>query len=127
MSVLAKAVTVVSTKGAVGLATALLALGAAGVATEAAVTGSANPSNWGQAVVAQVDKCKDALTPGQHGIGQCVSAFANTHGKAVSASHASGAREHASDARRNDGDHKPGKPSDIPGGRPSTVPPTSRP
>ncbi len=131
MSVLAKAVTVVSTKGAAGLAVAVLALGAAGVATEAAVTGSANPTNWGQAVVDQVTKCKDALKPGQHGIGQCVSAFAKTHGKTVSESHASGAREHASDARRND--HTPGppsdrgKPSDAPGGRPSTIPPTSQP
>ncbi len=131
MSILAKAVTVVSAKGAAGLAIAFLAVAAAGVATEAAVTGSANPTDWGQAVVAQVNKCKDALTPGHHGIGQCVSAFANTHGKAVSGSHASGAREHASDARRNGGDHTPGppankgKPSNAPGGKPSPVPPTS--
>ncbi len=124
MSILAKAVTVVSAKGAAGLAIAFLAVAAAGVVTEAAVTGSANPTDWGQAVVAQVNKCKDALTPGQHGIGQCVSAFAKTHGKAVSGSH-------ASDARRNGGDHTPGppanrgKPSNAPGGKPSPVPPTS--
>jgi len=128
MSILAKAVTVVSTKGAAGLAIAFVAVAAAGVATEAAVTGSANPTNWGQAVVAQVTKCKDALTPGHHGIGECVSAFAKTHGKAVSESHASAAREHASDARRNGGDHTPGppankgKPSSAPGGKPSPVP-----
>jgi hypothetical protein len=128
MSILAKAVTVVSTKGAAGLAIAFLAVAAAGVATEAAVTGSGNPTDWGQAVVAQVDTCKDALTAGQHGIGRCVSAFAKTHGKAVSQAHASGAREHASDARRN-GDHTPpadkAKPSNAPGGKPSPVPPTS--
>lgn len=120
MSVLAKAVSVVSTKGAVGIGVALLALGAAGVAVEASVTGSTDPKNWGQAVVAQVDKCKAALAPGQHGIGECVSTFANTHGKAVSASHASDAREHASDARRNDRDHTPGQP-------PDKTKPTSRP
>jgi len=127
MSVLAKAATVVSTKGAVGLAVALLAVGAAGIATEAAVTGSANPTNWGQAVVDQVNKCKDALKPGQHGIGQCVSAFAKTHGKQVSSQHA------ASSARSSGSDHTPGppatkgKPSSAPAGKPSNVPPTSHP
>lgn len=129
MSGLTKAASVVSTKGAAGLAGALLAVAGAGVVTEAAVTGSANPSNWGQAVVNQVDKCKDALQPGQHGIGQCVSAFAKTHGEQVSSSHASDARTHAaSDARHSPG--RPagaGKPSDAPGGRPSNVPPTSHP
>lgn len=131
MSILAKAVTVVSTKGAAGLAIAFVAVVAAGAATEAAVTGSANPTNWGQAVVAQVDQCKDALKPGHHGIGECVSAFAKTHGPAVSQSHSSGAREHASDARRNGGAHTPGSPADkgkptsAPGGKPSPVPPTS--
>ncbi len=130
MSVLAKVATLVSTKGAAGLAVALLAVGAAGAAAEAAVTGSANPANWGQAVVDQVNTCKGALASGQHGIGQCVSAFAKTHGKTVSESHSSGAREHASDAR---GNHTPGppadkgKPSSAPGGKPSTVPPTSHP
>jgi len=133
MSVLAKVATLVSAKGAAGLAVALLAVGAAGVAVEAAATGSASPSTWGEAVVDQVNTCKDALKPGQHGIGQCVSAFAKTHGKAVSASHASGARGHASDARQHGGDHtpgppaNPGRPSNAPGGRPSTVPPTSHP
>lgn len=130
MSVLAKAATVVSTKGAAGLAVALLAVGAAGVATEASVTGSANPTNWGQAVVDQVNKCKDALAPDQHGIGQCVSAFAKTHGELVSSQHASGARTHASDARENHPSGppaNPGKPAGAPGGKPSNVPPTSHP
>jgi hypothetical protein len=129
MSVLAKAVAMVSTKGAVGLAVALLAVGAAGVATEASVTGSANPANWGQAVVDQVTKCKDALKPGQHGIGQCVSTFAKTHGQQVSSQHASHARTRASEARENHPSGEPanpGKPSNAPG-RPSNVPPTSHP
>ena len=58
MSVLAKAATMVSAKGAVGIAIAMLAVGAAGV--EAAVTGSVNPNDWGQQVVQQVTTCKDA-------------------------------------------------------------------
>jgi hypothetical protein len=47
--------------------------------------------NQGQAtghgveVTAAVAKCKADLKAGQHGIGQCVSAVANKHGKAVSA------------------------------------------
>ena len=129
MSVLAKAAAVVSAKGAAGLAVALLAVGAAAVATEASVTGSANPTNWGQAVVDQVNTCKNALKPGQHGIGQCVSAFAKTHGAQVSSDHASSARERASDARENHPSGppaNPGKPSGAPG-KPSNVPPTSHP
>jgi len=122
MSVLAKVATLVSTKGAIGLTVAVLAVGAAGVATEAAVTGSTNPTVWGQQVVQQVDKCKAALIPGTHGIGQCVSAFAKQHGPQVSTDHrASGARtNHTPGLPAN-----PGKPSNAPGGKPSSVPPTT--
>jgi len=111
MSALAHAVSVVSAKGAIGLTVAALALGTAGA--EAAITGSASPSNWGQQVVQQVQKCKDALAPGSHGIGECVSTFASQHGKKVSSDH------RASPAR---GDHTPGAPTDHP-----TGPPTSHP
>jgi hypothetical protein len=38
----------------------------------------------GAEMKAAVAKCKAALAPGQHGIGKCVSAIANKHGKAVS-------------------------------------------
>ncbi len=69
MSGLATAAGVISAKGAVGLVVAVLAAGAAG---EAVVTGSVNPSNWGQQVVVQVQTCKDALTGDEHGIGDCV-------------------------------------------------------
>lgn len=125
MSFLATAVKVVSTKGAIGVAVAALAVGAAGAAAEAAVTGSANPTNWGQQVVEQVQDCKAALSPGSHGIGQCVSAFAKQNGKTVSADH------RVSPARGNG--HTPGgppanpgtKPSNAPGGKPTNVPPTS--
>ena len=101
MSVLAHAIAVVTSKGAIGVAVAALALGAATAATEASVTGSANPTNWGQQVVVQVNKCKAALAPGSHGIGQCVSSFAKQHGQEVSAGH------RASAARTN-GDNHPG-------------------
>ncbi len=123
MSFLAHAASVVSAKGAIGLAVAALAVAAAGVGAEAAITGSANPSNWGQQVVQQVDKCKDALAPGSHGIGECVSTFAKQHGKQESSKHASGAREHASDARTNrPTDNRTGPPTSHPGGKPSATP-----
>jgi hypothetical protein len=122
MSVLANAVAVVSGKGAIGLAVAALAIG--GVSAEAAITGSVNPQNWGQQVVKQVQTCKDALAPGSHGIGACVSTFANQHGKQVSADHrASGARGNApTDHPTGPPTSHPGKPSSHPGGRPSSTP-----
>ena len=138
MSVLAKAATVVSTKAAIGLTVAALAVGAAGAASEAAITGSANPGNWGQQVVQQVQKCKDALAPGTHGIGGCVSAFAKKHGQQVSSD------DRASAARENSGQstsHPTGAPSthstgqagtpatgqstSHPTGKPSSTPPQS--
>jgi len=119
MSVLAKAASMVSTKGAVGLAVAVLAIG--GVSAEAAVTGSANPSDWGSQVVKQVQACKAALSPGSHGIGECVSAFAKQHGPAVSSDHrASSARTHTPGAPVS-----PGKPTNP--GRPTNVPPSHKP
>ncbi len=119
MSALAHAVSVVSAKGAIGLTVAALALGTAGA--EAAITGSANPSNWGQQVVQQVQKCKDSLAPGSHGIGECVSTFASQHGKQVSSDHrASGARgDHTPGAPTN---HPTGPPTSHPGGKPSGTP-----
>jgi hypothetical protein len=80
-----------------GFGVAALAAAGAGVATEVAVTGSLNPNDWGQQVVQQVATCKETLrASGVRGIGQCVSAFAQQHGKAVSADHRN------SDARTND-------------------------
>ena len=126
MSFLAKIAALASTKAALGLTVGVLAVSAAGAATEAAITGSTNPSNWGQQVVQQVDKCKKmALAAGTHGIGECVSTFASKHGQQESSDH------RASDARTN-GDHPTGapashptgKPTDLPGGPPSGVPPT---
>jgi len=82
-------------KIATGFAVAAMAATAAVAATEVANTGSLNPLNWGQQVKQQVADCKaSAERLGVHGIGQCVSQFANQHGKAVSDAHkASKARE----------------------------------
>jgi hypothetical protein len=53
----------------------------------------------GAEVTAAVAKCKAALTAGQHGIGKCVSAVANKHGKAASAAaSANGSRKTTPDA-----------------------------
>lgn len=90
--VFAKVAALLSAKVVVGLTLGVLAVSAAS-AGEAAITGSANPTAWGQQVVQQVEKCKDALTPGAHGIGDCVSTFASQRGVQVSTDqHASGAR-----------------------------------
>ena len=69
-----------------GVAVAAAAVTVAGAAT----TGSLDPTVWGQQVKQQVESCKDQLAQGDHGIGDCVSQFANQHGQAV----ASEARHH---------------------------------
>jgi hypothetical protein len=46
---------------------------------------NAQAKGHGAEVTAAVAKCKAALPAGQHGIGKCVSAVANKHGKAASA------------------------------------------
>jgi hypothetical protein len=135
MSALANAVALVSAKGAIGLTVAVLAVGAA--SAEAAITGSVNPANWGQQVVQQVQKCKDPLALlGSHGIGECVSTFANKHGKQVSSEHRnSGARQnpptshstgpptsHPTSHPTGPPTAHPGQPSSHPGGRPSSTP-----
>jgi hypothetical protein len=74
-----------------GFAVAGFTVVVAAAATEAAITGSANPANWGQQVRQQVVACKAALETGEHGIGPCVSVFASQHGKDNS-NRASGAR-----------------------------------
>ena len=134
MSVLATAATLVSTKGAIGLTVAALAIGAAGAGSEAAITGSANPSDWGQQVVQQVQKCKTALAAGTHGIGDCVSSFASQHGKQVSADHrASGARENSRRSHAGAADrpppagHRPATPGGPPTSQPGGGPPSSHP
>jgi hypothetical protein len=62
-----------------GVAVAAAAVTVAGATT----TGSLDPTVWGQQVSERVQQCKDTLGDGKHGIGDCVSAFARTHGAAV--------------------------------------------
>src|SRR5437660_9748729 len=92
-------------KLATGVAVAAFAAAAAGVATEVAVTGSLNPTNWGQSVTKAVQTCKDNLrASGTRGIGPCVSAIAKQHGQQVSDSHkASDARGNGKDKGKSDG------------------------
>jgi hypothetical protein len=75
-------------KAAVGLAAATLSLGAVSAAAATAVTHSTNPQAWGQQVKEAVAACKEARTPSQNGIGECVSAFAKQHGAAKRTEHA---------------------------------------
>jgi hypothetical protein len=68
-----------------GIAVAAAATTIAVAATEVAITGSVNPTNWGQQVTTQVNACKaSAERLGVHGIGQCVASFARTHGDTTS-------------------------------------------
>jgi hypothetical protein len=76
----------VAAKLVTGVAVAAAAVTVAG----ASATGSLDPTVWGQQVSQRVQQCKDTLADGKHGIGDCVSSFANTHGPGV-----------ASDARHN--------------------------
>ena len=89
-----------ATKAAMGFVVAALGMVAAAAVTEAAITGSADPTNWGQQVRLQVIACKAALETGEHGIGSCVSAFASQHGQLMSG-HASGARLNHGNANAN--------------------------
>ena len=57
-------------------AAAVVTLAGTAVGVKTVVTGSPSPINWGQQVKTQVQTCKDQLRPDQHGIGQCVSTFA---------------------------------------------------
>ena len=149
MTFLAKIAALVSAKAAIGLTAGVLTVAAAGIAGEATITGSTNPSNWGQQVVQQVQKCKAALAPDSHGIGQCVSTFAKQHGQQVSSERrASGARTNTPGHSNNPGnsnnsgnsnhpgqsnhstdhpsgpptDHTTGQPTNHPGGKPSSNP-----
>ena len=101
-----------------GVAAAAAAVTVAGVVT----TGSLDPAHWGQQVSQTVQTCKDdILNSGQHGIGDCVSDFANQHGALVS----SDARHHGNDNGSGTGNGSTnGHSKDKDKGR--TPPPTSR-
>ena len=118
-----------SSKLAIAAAAATVVVGGAAV-TATAATGSPDPTVWGQRVVQVVQGCQTSIGTGptalnhtasgpRDNIGQCVSAFAKTHGATERALHS-----HASSARTN---HPTGKPSNAPGrpenpGKPSNVP-----
>jgi hypothetical protein len=66
------------TKAAMGLLMAVIVFGA-GIGTAAAATAT---GVFGQQVKEQVQDCKQTMaTSGVHGIGECVSDFAQQHGK----------------------------------------------
>lgn len=119
-----------SAKAALGLTVATLLVGG-GTAT-AIATGSANPVNWGQAVVQAVTTCKaefgpsaspSSSTTAKENVGQCVSAFAKQHGQQERALHAKGGPDGLPTS------HPTGKPSGLTTGRPSGLQshPTGRP
>lgn len=116
LPLLAKIAAALSTKAVIGVAAAALVVGAAG-ASESVITGSLNPSDWGQQVVKQVNNCKTALAPGSHGIGQCVSSFASQHGQDVSA-------EHHATPTPGHGVHTPGPPAGKGNPSPHPTPPS---
>ena len=109
---IAKILAAITTKAAIGVAAGALAVGAAGV-SESVITSSTNPSDWGNQVVKQVNTCKDALAPGSHGIGQCVSSFASQHGQESNA-------EHRATPTPGHGEHTPGPPPEK--GKPTAHP-----
>jgi hypothetical protein len=133
MPLLSSLAATASTKAAVGLATAALVVGG-GSAAAAAASGSANPSDWGKTVTQAVATCKNDLSAGQHGIGQCVSKTASQKGQAERAAHAaSSARQvepsvasspkQASHPTPAPTSHPTGKPTDVPAGTPPSAPP----
>ena len=106
------------------VATIVALTASGGVAAKAAITGDANPLHWGQQVKQQVQTCKDELAPGEHGIGQCVSAFASQHGQAQRAAHSQAGEHGKPDGQPGQGDEH-GKPEDHPGqgsGKPEDTP-----
>jgi hypothetical protein len=116
-----------------GVAVAAAAVTVAGATT----TGSLDPTVWGQQVSERVQQCKDTLGDGKHGIGDCVSAFARTHGAAVAsdARHqgngngngAGSSNAHGGNPNANDHAKDKTNPSSTKsqgGGRPSDTEPT---
>ena len=135
-------VAALATKGAAGLTVAALAAGATGAVVVGVSTGAITPGTFNESMKQQVEACKAATpSPGQHGIGACVSSAARQHGSNARENNpGQGDKKPKPDAKpshpahpetgKPDGTGKPddtGKPatpgqSDHPGG-----PPTSRP
>jgi hypothetical protein len=85
----------------------VLAATGTGVAVKTATTGTPNPLVWGQQVKDQVQKCKDALPAGQHGIGKCVSEFATQHGSTSSESGTGSSSDSAGDNGKGNANGQP--------------------
>ncbi|HUY57857.1 MAG TPA: PT domain-containing protein [Candidatus Micrarchaeaceae archaeon] len=120
-----------SAKAAIGLTVAAVSVG--GGTAAAIATGSANPVNWGQAVVQAVTTCKAEYGPSatpsssataKQNVGQCVSAFAKQHGQQERVLHAKGGPSGLPTS------HPTGKPSGLPTNHPTGKPsglPTNHP
>ena len=107
----------VKSKAAVVVLVTVVGVGALGGGTAAAAATGA----FGQQVKAHVESCKDALAKGAHGIGDCVSDFAQQHGAqqrqqhSQSAQHGQGQGASKShDTHSNEGNHG-GPPTTTPG------------
>src|SRR5216683_2569023 len=102
-----------------GIAVAAAAVVVAGAATEVAVTGSLNPTNWGQQVKTQVGACKaSAARLGVHGIGECVSDFASSKPRENQGKHngnGNGKDKGKSTGNGNSNSHKPSGAGTNPG------------
>src|SRR5450759_2600188 len=113
----------VSTKTVTALALSAAVIVAAGATTEAVITRSANPTDWGHQVVLQVQGCKDALAPGGHGVGACVSSFASQHGRQESKTHGTSSPSSHPNGGPPSSHPQGGPPSSHPqGGPPSSHP-----
>ena len=95
--------TAVKSKAAAVILGTVVAVGTIGGGTVAAAANGA----FGQQVKAHVESCKDALATGVHGIGDCVSDFAQQHNQGNGASN-------AHNTHSNNGNHG-GPPSGTPG------------
>lgn len=106
--------TAVKSKAAVAVLATVVAVGAIGGGTVAAAATGA----FGQQVKAKVESCKDALANGVHGIGDCVSDFAQQHGTQQRQQHSQGhptSQTHDNDAHGKSDQQHGGGPSGTPG------------
>jgi hypothetical protein len=90
----------VKSKTAAIVLAAALAAGTAGGATAAASQGA-----FGQQVKAQVAACKSHLTQGAHGIGDCVSDFAQQHGAQERQQHSQSGQNHPGNSGQSGSSH----------------------
>jgi hypothetical protein len=104
-------------KASAAILAALLAAGGTTGATVAAANGA-----FGQQVQQQVQTCKDDLKAGTHGIGQCVSTFAQQKGEQERDQHSNGNAPSTSGKPSNPGNSGGhGQPTFVPG-RPTGTP-----